>query len=77
VKQANIAQQQQVNNGTPARAEEKTVQAHEQLTEGNHATLDLGGTAAAGAAHPALETLGEIDGTKDGKRKTAQRPKRS
>jgi hypothetical protein len=76
VKQANIANQQQVNNGVPARVESKTEQSNEQLTEGNHATVDLGGTATAGAANSELETLGEIHRTTERKRKTAKREKR-
>ncbi len=76
VKQANIANQQQVNNGPLAHAEKNIEPSNEQLTEGNHATLDLGGTGAAGATNPDLETVGEIDGAKNAKRKAAKREKR-
>jgi hypothetical protein len=75
VKQANIASQQQVNNGALAHAEKITDLTNEQLKEGNHATVDLGGTAESGAANPALETLGQFDGTKNRRRKEAQRSK--
>ena len=75
VKQANIANQQQVNNGTPACAKKTTETSNKLLKEPNHATLDLGGTETASVANPKLEALDEIDGTKDRKGKAAKREK--
>jgi hypothetical protein len=77
VKQANIAQQQQVNNGIAARAEKKADPANELLTEANHGTLDTGATEPAGQSHPTMETLGAVHGAKNQpgqKTKRTERP---
>ena len=74
VKQANIANQQQVNNGDLAREEKKADPTNELLKEANHGALDKGATATAGHSHPKVETVGEIDGPKNQQR---QKPKRA
>lgn len=77
VKQANIAQQQQVNNGSLAHAEKKAEPANELLTEANHGTLDTGATEPAGQSHPTMETVGTVHRAKNQpgqKAKRAERP---
>lgn len=68
IKQANIANQQQVNNGqpsngastpAPARAEEKDVTpANKLLTEAGHASLDTRGAGATGGINQNMEAVG-------------------
>ena len=71
VKQANIAQQQQVNNGAPvshARTEESPKPANEQsrLEAPNEwSTLDTGATAAPARGNPEVETVGAIHRAED------------
>jgi hypothetical protein len=69
IKQANIAQQQQVNNGqgkAPAHAREKDITpTNELLTESAHAALDTGRAGAAGRLNSQLEAVGAIDRAKD------------
>jgi hypothetical protein len=61
IKEANIAQQQQVNNGkAPAHAREKDITpTNELLTESAHAALDTGRTGAAISLDPQLEAMGK------------------
>lgn len=63
IKQANIAQQQQVNNGkAPAHAREKNITpTNELLTESAHAALDTGRTGATIRPNSQLEAVGEIN----------------
>jgi hypothetical protein len=62
IKQANIAQQQQVNNGqekTPTRAREKDITpTNELLTESTYAALDTGRAGAAIGLDSQLEAVG-------------------
>jgi hypothetical protein len=77
IKQANIAQQQQVNNGqtgidssTHAVAPEKTINpTNELLTEDIHAALDTAGAGAASSLDSELEAVGTVNRTKDRSRK--------
>ena len=65
IKQANIAQQQQVNNGkaSPALAGEKNITpTNELLTESAHAALDTGRTSAAIGLDSQLEAVGASNG---------------
>jgi hypothetical protein len=63
IKQANIAQQQQVNNGkVPAHAREKNITpTNELLTESAHATLNKGRTGAAIGLDSQLEAVGAVN----------------
>jgi hypothetical protein len=73
IKQANIAGQQQVNNGVqpnnilPSR-EEKTIQSNELLKDTSHATeiigMDAGTTRTASRTDPQMEAVGTLDGAK-------------
>ena len=71
VKQANIAQQQQVNNGAPvshARTEESPKPANEQsrLEAPNEwSTLDTGATATPARSNPAMEAVGAVHRAED------------
>jgi hypothetical protein len=73
IRQANIAGQQQVNNGGPGfetgtRAdtrEEKVIPTNELLSEGQHASLDTGRKAAAGRPDSAMATLAPVDRAED------------
>lgn len=71
IKQANIAGQQQVNNGQAGIegsriAPEKTIDpTNELLTEGAHETLDTAGAGAASCLDSELETVGAGNRTKD------------
>ena len=71
VKQANIAQQQQVNNAAPvshARTEESPKPANEQsrLEAPNEwSTLDTGATAAPARGNPEVETVGAVHRAED------------
>lgn len=75
IRQANIAGQQQVNNGvegfatnthTHAHAQEKTINpANELLSEATHAALDSGRKTAAVGLDQGLETLVPVDRAKD------------
>ena len=71
IKQANIAEQQQVNNGQAGIesnriAPEKTInQTNELLTEGAHETLDTAGEGAASRLNSGLETMGAVNRAKD------------
>jgi hypothetical protein len=73
IKQANIAQQQQVNNGAAepggqtSRAHEKNITpnpSNELLTESPHATLDAGGAGASSLLNPKLEAMEALDRAK-------------
>jgi hypothetical protein len=78
IKQANIAEQQQVNNGNVTNggtrsAHEKSLdRSNELLTESSHATLDTGGTRSAGGEHSPVETMGKVDRSADRGGKNAQ-----
>jgi hypothetical protein len=78
IRQANIAEQQQVNNGNvtnggSAPAHEKNLtQPNELLTEAPHAALDTRGTRTAGGADPQMAAVGKIDGATKRGRKNAQ-----
>lgn len=80
IKQANIAEQQQVNNGNvtnggsePVSAPEKfSNQPNELLTEEPHAALDTRGARTAGGANPQMAAMGKIDRTEKRGRKNAQ-----
>lgn len=78
VKQQNVANQQQVNNGNVVNggsnsAHEKSLnQANELLTEAVHAPLDTRGTRPTGGTDSQLETVGEINRAKKRRRKVAQ-----
>ena len=62
IKQANIAGQQQVNNGAPTRTPEKNITpTNELLTEQTHAALDAGGTGATICSDTGLEAVGTLD----------------
>lgn len=74
IRQANIANQQQVNNGTQSgtqknghfRAHEKDITpANEQLTEAKHAALDCRGSGAAIGGNSTLEAVGAVNRTED------------
>jgi hypothetical protein len=75
VKQANIANQQQVNNSPPARGEKEVNRTNELLEEPNHEALDHGATQTAGQSHSTVEAVGEIEGTNNRRREEAQREK--
>lgn len=73
IKQANIAGQQQVNNGvqpnnTPPSREEKTIQSNELLKETGNETeiigMDIGTARSAIGTDPQLEAVGAINGAK-------------
>ncbi len=70
VKQANIAHNQQVNNGAaqPAPVAKTETRQNELLTEKHGETLDPFGTRAAGETDPALETVGAINRPTDTRR---------
>jgi hypothetical protein len=78
IKQANIAEQQQVNNGNVTNGgsapshEKNLTQPNELLTEAPHAALDTRGTRTAGGADPQMATVGKIDGAAKRGRKNAQ-----
>ena len=79
IRQANIAGQQQVNNGElrnkphDAHAHEKTInQSNELLSEQASETLDTARARAPSRAYSELETMGAIDRTKDTGRKGAR-----
>lgn len=60
-RQANIAHNQQVNNGEPARAREIQNPPNELLTAQHGETLDTFGTGAASGTDPALEAVGMLN----------------
>lgn len=64
IKQANIANQQQVNNGTPPAVEpsreEKTIQSNELLEAQHGERMDTGKTGTTSGADSQLETVGAI-----------------
>ncbi|MFJ1471175.1 hypothetical protein [Massilia orientalis] len=69
IKQANIAEQQQVNNGPVgvsadiARTREKDITPTNELLEASHGErMDFGAPAAASGADPVMATLGAVDG---------------
>lgn len=77
VKQANIATNQQVNNGTPSpsRTEKNKNQPNELLLEQqHHETVDTGGTPAASGTDTQLEAVGAQHGSKNAGRKKAIQP---
>lgn len=73
VRQANIAQQQQVNNGAPAprartRETEPRSAPNELLEDGTHEQqqrMDPGAQAAPARGNPAVETVGAVDRSQD------------
>jgi hypothetical protein len=75
VRQANIANQQQVNNGEP-RAGENQFQANEVL-EPKHERLEHREAQTASFGNSAVATVGAIDGTEDAGRQSALEPKQS
>jgi hypothetical protein len=75
VKQANIAQQQQVNNGSLVRAEKKEDPTNELLKEAHH-ELVAGSTKPAVKSHPAMEAVGPFNGAANLPRQKAKRAKR-
>lgn len=75
IKQANIAGQQQVNNGvgpndTPRSREEEPIQSNELLEDTRHDTeiigMDAGASRSASGTDPHLEAMGTLDGAKLG-----------
>jgi hypothetical protein len=79
VKQQNIAQNQQVNNGTPvdswsstpARAHEKNITPSNELIEASHGErLDFGATAAAGGTDSDMAAVGTVNGATKRRRKS-------
>jgi hypothetical protein len=66
-KQANIAQNQQVNNGEFARAREIQNRPNELLERQHGERLEFGTPAAAGGIDPRLETVDAFHGTEDGR----------
>lgn len=78
IKQANIAGQQQVNNGSVVNggagsAHEKTPdRSNELLTESPHATLDTRRTGSTGGESSPVETMGKVDRSPDRGGKNAQ-----
>ena len=76
VKQANIANQQQINNGAPARAEKTIISATELLTEAKLATVDLGGTGKTEKLNSQLDSVEPIHGAKNNHREKEERPER-
>ena len=76
VKQANIATQQQVNNGEVARVEKTLAPANKLLEEPNHGTLETGETRAPGQSHPTMEAVGKIHRAKNQRREKTKRSER-
>lgn len=82
IKQANIAEQQQVNNGNVMNggagcAHEKTSdRPNELLTESPYATLDTGRERTTGRENSPLEAMVKVDRPENGGRKDAQQPER-
>jgi hypothetical protein len=79
IKQANIAEQQQVNNGgsvtnggAAASHEKNPNRPNELIREAQHATLDTGEACKAGRTDPQMATVGKIDRAHDGRGKSAQ-----
>jgi len=72
IKQANIAGQQQVNNGGPASHEKNITPSNELLSESSHATLDIGGAGAAIGTDSQLEAMGAIYRPAERRREGAQ-----
>jgi hypothetical protein len=81
IKQQNVANQQQVNNGAaangnglPAHAHGKTIpnQSNELLEQQHGERLDGGAQSAAIGAHPPLEALAKVDRPENKRRKNAQ-----
>jgi hypothetical protein len=68
VKQANIAHNQQVNNGQaePARTAEVRNPPIELLEDGHGERVDTSAASAAGRGDPHMATVGEVDGPQDG-----------
>ncbi len=65
-KQANVTTgPQQVNNGIPSRARETEIEPNRLLEAQHRERLDFGTSGAAIGAHPAMATLGELDGAAD------------
>ena len=81
IRQANIAGQQQVNNGqapdatsTLARAHEKTINpTNELLSDQTNAPLDTAGPGAASRLDSRLEAVGAVDRTEDRSRQASSR----
>ena len=64
VRQANIAQLQQVNNGTP-RTGEKEIPQNELLEQQHHERLDTTTTGTTIEANPAMAALEAVHGSED------------
>lgn len=79
IKQANIAGQQQVNNGSlrddpMTHAQGKNIESsNELLTEANHETLDSRGTTATIRANSQLATVGALNRSNDSSRQSENR----
>ena len=66
IKQQNVANQQQVNNGVSVGAHEKNViSSNELIIEGKHATLDTGRAGATVTAHQGLAAVEKINRAAD------------
>lgn len=82
IKQANIAEQQQVNNGNVVNggansAHEKTSdRPNELLTESPYATLDTGREGTTGGENSSMDAMVKIDRAEDEGRKNTQQPER-
>lgn len=80
IKQQNIAEQQQVNNGptvngagqSPSHEKKSEDATTKLISEDRNATLDTGGTGTAGGINPQLETVGAVDRPKNRGRKSAE-----
>jgi len=80
IKQANIANQQQVNNGAAAKSvprTEKNLKHSNELLEAQHGErMDSRAKGTAGGNDPNLEAVGAIDRRQNGGRQSTQQPKR-
>lgn len=81
IKQQNVANQQQVNNGaaaagaapsSPAHEKNSAIPPNELLTEAPHATLDTRGAGAASGLDPQLDALVSVDRPENKQRENAQ-----
>ena len=82
VKQQNVANQQQINNGvpapvSPAHGTEKTIVSNELIEGQQHGErMDTGAAPAAGGGDPQIQTVAEVDRAKDADRQGNQQSKR-
>lgn len=74
IRQQNVANQQQVNNGAPVPSHEKDITPTNELLEGaaHGQRMDAGAPRAAIANDPKLETMGLLDGAKVRRRQGAK-----